>query len=107
MLLESSAKGSLKRRCSFMAAFAGFEKTRRGELPALLLDTHPDGRYVALRTERYESAIWEQKSKRLAWAPSYAIALSWLKQGTQIAGLFEPEDSPFEFALFSWPDKRE
>lgn len=89
-----------------MASYKGFEKTPRGYRPVLLLDTHPDGRYVALRTEQYESAIWEQKSNRLVWAPSYAIALSWLKRGSQIAGLFEPEDSSFEFTLFSWPERQ-
>ncbi len=105
--LQAAREADLSiRRPSFMAAFAGFEKTPRGALPALLLDTHPDRTYVALRTKQYESAIWEQESKRLVWAPHHAIALAWLKQGTQIAGLFETEDSTFEFRLFSWPEKQ-
>lgn len=89
-----------------MSAFDGFEKTSRGDLPVDLLASHPDGRYVALQTQRAEGAIWEQESKRLVWAPRNAIAFSWLKQGTQIAGLFEPESERYEFRLFSWPEKQ-
>ncbi|SRR5260370_1310496 len=89
-----------------MASFEDFEKIQRGSTPSRLLDSHPDGRHVALQTDRgSESAVWEKETKRIVWAPSYAIALSWLKNGTQIAGLFEPEDSTYEFAIFSWPEK--
>ncbi len=86
-------------------AFEAFE----GEKPHLLLDRHPDGTYLALRVDIGDAAaaIWSAETRRLAWTPEDACALSWLRGGAQLAALQAPlyEDiwPNHRFAIYAWP----
>src|SRR5579885_1682813 len=91
---------------SCMIDFRTFE-TLEGKKPDCLLDRHPDGKYLAMQVstkDAYLAAIWNNETKRLAWSPVDAHALAWLRQGTQIAALQNPQVSEdFQFAIYSWP----
>ncbi len=60
-----------------------------GVSPFEELDRHPDGEYVAMRTgwaagERGErAAVWEVRTGKVAWAPAGAVAIAWLRDGSQ------------------------
>jgi hypothetical protein len=89
-----------------VAPFDEFEKLPGGA-PYRLLGSHPDGNHVAMQAKAYtsgRSAVWEKETKRIAWRPERAIALAWLRNGTQIGVLREANDAPYEFALYSWPE---
>lgn len=89
-----------------MATFDEFEKLPGG-VPYRLLGSHPDGNYVAMQAKAHpsgRSAVWDRETKRIAWRPERAIALAWLRNGTQIGVLRETSNSPYEFALYSWPE---
>lgn len=89
-----------------MIDFDTFESFE-GDKPYLLLDRHPDGTYLALQVEDkadIAAAIWSAETKRLAWTPEDARALSWLRGGTQLAALQYPiSTTELYFALYSWP----
>lgn len=84
MKSDSYCKG----RQNILDSFDAFEKTAKGGMPHRLLDSHPNGSHLVLQGGRGpESAVWEKETGRIVWAPDHAIALAWLKQGTQIAAL--------------------
>jgi len=89
-----------------MIDFRTFE-TLEEKKPDRLLDRHPDGKYLAMQVstaDAYLAAIWDNETKRLTWSPEAAHALAWLRQGTQIAALQNPQVSEdFQFAIYSWP----
>jgi hypothetical protein len=88
-----------------MVPFSEFEKTPGGDAPHCLLDSHPDGKYLAMQAGGGpEGLVWEKETKRIAWIPDRAIALAWLRNGTQIAVLREASHSPYEFAIYTWPE---
>lgn len=95
-----------KRRELQMIPFDRFEKMPGG-LPYRLLASHPDGRHVAMQASEHDagrSAVWEQETGHIVWKPERAIALAWLRHGTQIAVLREANTAPYEFVLYSWPE---
>ncbi len=92
-----------------MVPFAAFEKMASGTATYRLLDRHPDGKYLAMQGKAWRSgrsAVWEQESRRLVWAPERAIALAWLRNGTQIAVLQEANASPYECVVYTWPERQ-
>jgi len=92
-----------------MILFEEFEKLAGGNAPYRLLDSHPDGKHLTMQAKAHSSgrsAVWEKETRRLAWVPERAIALAWLRSGTQIAVLREANASPYEFAIYTWPETR-
>lgn len=90
-----------------MGPFEEFEKMAGRNTPYRLLDSHPDGKHLAMQATAHcsgRSAVWEKETKRLVWVPERAIALAWLRSGTQIAVLREAFASPYEFAIYTWPE---
>lgn len=88
-----------------MVSFEAFEKLPGG-VPYRFLDSHPDGKHLAMQAKEHSSgrsAVWEKETKRIIWRPDRAVALSWLREGTQIAVLREASDTLYEFAIYSWP----
>ncbi len=69
--------------------FDTFEKTPRGERPYGILDRHPDGKHLAMQagSDPLENHVWDMQTNHRAWSPEGAIALAWLRDGTQIVVL--------------------
>jgi hypothetical protein len=84
--------------------FDAFERTPKGNAPYRILDSHPDGQYLAMQSGHAESFVWERETKRIAWRPDRAIALAWLRDGMQIAVLREASDAPYEYVVYTWPE---
>jgi hypothetical protein len=82
-----------------------------GQQPAFTLDEHPDGVHLALlavASPYNRSAVWDRRTRRVAWAPDGTQALCWLPGGREIALVREgarwPERRPrFRFERRSWP----
>ncbi len=58
-----------------------------GVPPSVILDRHPDGRFVALQAHALpldRAAIWDAVSGKLVWQPADTIAVIWLKNGRRI-----------------------
>jgi hypothetical protein len=98
----------LKREEVHVIAFDTFEPMPGGA-PYRLLDRHPDGIHLVMQAKEHRagrSAVWETGSRQIVWKPDRAIALAWLRNGTQIGVLQETSNGSYEFALYTWPEKQ-
>lgn len=83
-----------------------------GRQPAFVLGKHPGSRYVALMTidsPNNRAAVWDQWTRRVAWAPEATQALCWLPGGREVIlvrdGRRWHERYPaFVFERRSWPE---
>ena len=99
-----------------------------GERPFVMLDSHPNGRYVALQVVTYlettcnRAAVWDRDTGKLEWAPEGVSALAWMPSGEHVAFIHEkyehapdhpaiivtPLQSEFTYTLVlaTWPEPR-
>jgi hypothetical protein len=80
----------------------------KGQAPQQVLDRHPDGRHVAMRTgwaaddEGELAGVWDDQTGELVWAPQ-AVAICWLRDGSEVALVTEQYSGDFE--RWSWPGR--
>jgi hypothetical protein len=79
----------------------------RGQAPVRALDRHPDGRHVALATgwgpaDGEDAGVWDEQTGKVVWAPR-AVALCWLRGGSEVALVTEQYSGDFE--RWSWPGR--
>jgi hypothetical protein len=80
----------------------------QGQTPLWLVDRHPDGRHVVMRTgwsagdEGERTGVWDEQTGELVWAPQ-AAAMCWLRGGSELALVTEQYSGDFE--RWSWPGR--